>query len=109
MTLLEERRVATEGSATRTLSQMFELVQEIHTRVFEMATQAELQASLTAVGDQLTKASAEISAEIVRLQEAVAAGGMTTPEVDASVERLKTLAESLDAMNPDAPPVEPTP
>lgn len=74
-----------------------------------MATMEELQASLDAVGEQLTKASAEIAAEVQALQDAVAAAGGTSPEVDASVERLKVLAASLDAMNPDAEPVEPTP
>lgn len=69
-----------------------------------MATQAELQASLDAVGDQLAKATAEITAEIATLTAEVAAGGNSTPGIDASVARLQALAAALDAMNPDTPP-----
>lgn len=69
-----------------------------------MATQAELQASLDAVADQLAKASAEITAEIKTLTDEIAAGGVTTPGVDASVARLQALAQALDDMNSDTPP-----
>lgn len=74
-----------------------------------METQAELATKLTALGDQLTKVSAEISSEIGTLQDAIAAAGNTTPEVDAALTRLQTLVDSLDALNPDAPSDEPTP
>jgi ABC-type transporter Mla subunit MlaD len=69
-----------------------------------MATAAELLASLNALGDQLTKASAEIVAEIATLTAAVGTGGNTTPEVDASIARLQVLAKALDDLNPDVPP-----
>ena len=68
-----------------------------------MSTMEELQATLDAVGEQLTKASAEIVAEIATLQAEIANAGNTTPGVDASVARLQALAEALDQLNPDAP------
>jgi uncharacterized protein involved in exopolysaccharide biosynthesis len=74
-----------------------------------MATMEQLQASLDAVGDQLTKASGEIQAEIKTLQDELAAGGLTTPGVDASVARLQGLAQALDDLNADAPPPPPAP
>lgn len=72
-----------------------------------MATMEELQATLDATADQLAKASAEIVAEIKTLQDELAAGAVTTPGVDASVARLKALAQALDDLNPDAPPAPP--
>lgn len=56
--------------------------------------------AVAAVGDQLTKALAEIQAEL-------AAGGNTTPEMDAALAKAQTAAQALDDLNPDAPP--PTP
>jgi hypothetical protein len=61
-----------------------------------MMTQAELAAALTAVSDQLAKATNEIVA-------ALAAAGGTTPAVDAAVARLRAAAQALDDMNPDTP------
>ena len=73
-----------------------------------MATQAELAARLSAVGDELDKATAEIVAAIQALKDALAAAGGTTPEVDAAVTRLEGGAKALDDLNPDAvPPVTP--
>ncbi len=64
--------------------------------------------ALTGVGDQLTKATAEIVAEIAN------AGG-TTPAVDAAVAKLqgvadalKTASQALDDLNSDAPAPAPT-
>jgi ABC-type transporter Mla subunit MlaD len=58
--------------------------------------------ALAGVGDQLTKATAEIVA-------ALAAVGVTTPEVDAAVAQLQTISgalaqavQQLDDLNPDA-------
>ncbi len=61
-----------------------------------MSTQAELAASLNAVSDQLTKATAEIVA-------AIAAAGNSTPDVDAAVAKLAGISQALDDLNPDAP------
>jgi chromosome segregation ATPase len=68
-----------------------------------MATQAEQTAKLTAIGDKLDKASAEILAAIQALKDAQANAGNTTPEEDAATARLETAAQSLDDIVPDAP------
>jgi hypothetical protein len=84
--------------------QMRELLQELHSlKGLIMATNAELQASLTAIADQLDKAAGELTAEIQKLEDELAAAGGTTPEVDAVVARLKAKVQALDDMNPDAP------
>jgi seryl-tRNA synthetase len=67
-----------------------------------VATQAELQAQLNKVGDQLTKASGEIVAKIQVLTDAVAAAGNVTPEVQAAADALTTLGQALDDIVPDA-------
>jgi peptidoglycan hydrolase CwlO-like protein len=72
-----------------------------------MATQAEQAAKLSAVADQLDKATAEILAAIQALKDAQANAGNTTPEEDAATARLSTAAQALDDINPDAP--APTP
>jgi len=63
-------------------------------------TQAELAQALSNVSDQIQKGIDEVKA-------AVAASGNTTPEVDAALTRLQGFAQTLDDLNPDAPP--PTP
>jgi len=68
-----------------------------------MATQAELAATLLAVRDQLTKASAEIVARVAALEQAIANAGNTTPETDAALAAVKEIAQALDDLNPDAP------
>ena len=73
-----------------------------------MATQDELAAKLSAIGDELDKATAEIVAAIQALKDALAAAGSTTPAVDAAVTRLETGAKALDDLNPDVV-VPPTP
>lgn len=72
-----------------------------------MATQAELSAKLTSIGDELDKAQAEIIAAIQALKDALATAGATSPEVDAAVTRLEGSAKALDDLNPDVTP--PTP
>ncbi len=69
-----------------------------------MATQAELAAKLSSIGDELDKAQAEIVAAIQALKDALTAAGATSPEVDAAVTRLEGSAKSLDDLNPDATP-----
>ena len=66
-----------------------------------MATQAELQASLEALGTQLDKVSAELNTEIQNLTDAVAAAGNTTPEIDAALQKIQQVVDALDALNPD--------
>jgi hypothetical protein len=74
-----------------------------------MATQAEVEAQLNGIADQLDKSKTELTAEIGTLEAEIAAGGGSTPGVDAAIARLKTLAQGLDDLNPDAPVTEPAP
>ena len=67
-----------------------------------MQTQIELAQALSFIKDQLVKASAEIVERVAALEVAVANAGMTSAEVDAAVDGLKAIAQSLDDMNPDA-------
>lgn len=71
--------------------------------------QAELETALTAVGTRLTEASTEIVARLQDLQDAITAAGNTTPEVDAALANVQTLAAALADIVPDAPPTEPPP
>jgi hypothetical protein len=75
-----------------------------HGRTLEkiLATNAELQASLTELGTQLDKAHGEIVAKVAALEAAIAAGGNTTPEVDAALVALKGKVQTLDDLNADA-------
>lgn len=67
-----------------------------------MATQAELEQQLTDIGTQLDKVFGEIQDEIQKLEDAIAAGGITTPGVDAALAALKAKVQNLDDLNPDA-------
>lgn len=67
-----------------------------------MASNAQLQQSLTDLGTQLDKAHTEITTKIAELEAAIAAGGNTTPEVDAALEALKGKVQNLDDLHPDA-------
>ncbi len=70
-------------------------------------TQAEEATKLVGIKAQLTKVSAEVQAKIDALTTAIATAGATTPEVDAAVADLQTVADALDAIVPDEVP--PTP
>ena len=67
-----------------------------------MATQAELAQQLTDLGTQLDKVLGEINAEIQKLEDAIAAAGNSTPEVDAALASLKAKVQTLDDLNADA-------
>jgi hypothetical protein len=66
-----------------------------------MKTNAELLQILTDLGTQLDKTQAEILAEIKKLQDAIAAAGGTTPEVDAALASVQAKVQALDDLNPD--------
>jgi len=71
-----------------------------------MATQAEMAASLDAIGEQVTKIGTESAATLARVSEleaALAAAGNTSPEVDAALEALKAQVKLVDDLVPDAP------
>jgi predicted nucleic acid-binding Zn-ribbon protein len=78
-----------------------------------MATQAELTETLNAVLAQQTKTSGEIVAlqasmdtlqqTIVALEEQIATAGALSPELIAAVAAVKTKAQEVDDLIPDAP------
>lgn len=68
-----------------------------------MATQAELAQQLRDITAQNEKARAEILAKIQALEDALAAAGNTSAEVDAAVADLKASVQTDDDLNPDAP------
>lgn len=72
-----------------------------------MATQAQLAQELRDVKVQNDKSRAEILAKIAALEDAIANGGGTTPEVDAALADLKASVQTDDDIVPDAPPAEP--
>ncbi len=71
-----------------------------------MAKLNELEAKLTAIDDQLEKATKEILGEIQSLKDQL--GNVDIPPgAQASLDKLTALAQALDDINPDVPP--PTP
>lgn len=83
------------------LTGIFEGVQTI------MVTQAELAQSLNDLTAQVAKIGVETSATLQKvkdLEAAIAAGGGTTPEVDAALAALKTQAQATDDLVPDVTP-----
>jgi len=65
-----------------------------------MATQTELAEQLTEIKTNLTEAFGELSAKITALEEALANAGQTTPEVDAALADVKTIATTLKDIVP---------
>jgi uncharacterized protein YPO0396 len=72
-----------------------------------MATQAEQAERLRKIGEQLAKARNEIITALDKLKAELAAGGGTTPEVDAATQALQDAVQGLDDLNPDEPPATP--
>lgn len=78
----------------------------LNLRTETMATMAELQAELQSVSTQVTKIGGETSLLLARIQEledALAAGGVTTPEVDAALAALKEQVRIVDELVADSP------
>jgi uncharacterized phage infection (PIP) family protein YhgE len=68
-----------------------------------MAKVSDLNDILKEIGDKLAKAQTEIVGEISALKTAL--GDATIPaEAQASLDRLNTLAQALDDLNPDVAP-----
>jgi chromosome segregation ATPase len=92
--------------------QVLELTREILVEVSEINKQqkkidmklSELAGSLNEVGDKLDKAQAEILDAIAKLQ---ATDPDISPEGQDSVQRLKSVADALDAIVPDNPTAPP--
>lgn len=82
-------------------------VSNLHRKVNEMAkTMPELAADLKAVTAQIAKIGTETAKtlqQVTDLQALLAAGGNTTPEVDAALTALKAQAQLTDDLVPDAP------
>jgi G:T/U-mismatch repair DNA glycosylase len=72
-----------------------------------MASQAQLAQDLQAINTQLVKIGTETTAllaKITELEAAIAAGGTTTPEVDAAVQALRDQAKVVDDLVVDTAP-----
>jgi uncharacterized protein YoxC len=72
-----------------------------------MARLDALATSLTEVTAQVAKIGTETTTLLVRIDEllaAIAAGGQTTPEVDAALSALRDQVAIVDALVPDAAP-----
>lgn len=63
--------------------------------------------ALAGVSDQLAKAKTEIVGRITDLETQLANGGPLSPEDQAAIDAVKSAAQALDDVIPDAP-VEPT-
>lgn len=68
-----------------------------------LMNQAELAQALSDLKAQNEKARTEILAKIAALEEALAAAGNTTAEVDAAVADLKASIQTDDDIVPDQP------
>lgn len=75
-----------------------------------MATAQEHAQALRDLKTQNEKAAAEQAAALKKLQDAIDAGGATTPEIDQAMAELKASIQAEDDLNedtPTTPPVEP--
>jgi hypothetical protein len=71
-----------------------------------MATQNELAADLATVKAAVAKIGSETTTtlqKVADLEAALAAGGMTSPAVDAALADLKAQVQAVDDLIPDAP------
>jgi ABC-type transporter Mla subunit MlaD len=84
----------------------FQLILAAHQRLEQriMALSQEVTDTLTAVSEQLDKATSEIVAKIDELAAAVAD---PTPEQQEKLDGLRAAAQRLDDVVPDATPEEP--
>lgn len=70
-----------------------------------MATMEQLTADLEAVTEQVAKIGTETAItlqKVIELEDALAAAGGTTPEVDAAMIALKAQVQIVDELVPDA-------
>lgn len=74
-----------------------------------MATQAEHAQALRDLREQNEKVAAEQAAALQRLQDALDAGGNTTPEVEEAMAALRASIQAEDDLNPDTPVEPPAP
>lgn len=76
----------------------------LNERINKMAD--DLTTQLTAIEDQLSKASSEI---VIKIEELERLLGTIPPEAQAKLDELKTTAQALDDIVPDEPPPPPVP
>lgn len=69
-----------------------------------MASNAELTARLEALATRAEKVKAEVTKAIQDLRDVIAAGGETSPEVEAALVKAETAVGGIDELNPDATP-----
>ncbi len=81
-----------------------------------MLTSKELEDGLRSIQNQVGKVAKEqsdrfdaLSKEITDLQAVIAAGGNTTPEVEAALKDVQTALQALDDTIPDAPTLPSSP
>lgn len=74
-----------------------------------MATQSDHAQQLRDLKAQNDRDSLEQQAAFKKLEDALAAAGGTTAEVDTAMAELKMSIETRDALTPTEPPVEPPP
>lgn len=72
----------------------------------------QMQASMNMINEQLTKATEEIVNRIIELENEIVQANQMTEGIEASLNALKSAAQTLDDLNPDPvpePQPEPTP
>lgn len=85
------------------LERVYHILLSICCQIQEQTTiMATINERLDAIETKLQKAKDEIQTEIAALRDAINNGG----NIEASVSRLETLAQGLDDIIPDAPPVD---
>jgi len=90
----------------KTLERILDSILTLRNRM--MASQAELAADLQTVKSQVEKIGTETAAtlrKVTDLEEALAAAGGTTPEVDEAVRALKEQVKVVDDLVADPPTV----
>lgn len=97
-----------------TLHDLMEMEKRMAKTMKEVEAQlADLLTSVSAVSDQLAKATTEITNEIQTLKDALANGTISDAAqasldaLTAKVDALKPVAQTLDDLNPDTPPPPP--
>lgn len=72
-----------------------------------MTAISELPAQLAAINAQVQKSKAEIITRVAALEAALLASGELSADAEAELEALKASVQSVDDLNPDAPPADP--
>ena len=100
----------TQISTLTCLVELLTLNQLRHERQIEelQMNLEQMQASMNMINEQLTKATEEIVNRILELENEIVQANQMTEGIEASLNALKSAAQTLDDLNPDPVP-EPTP